>query len=224
MKTSNYGVTFLSREVANSIPFSSNKVEMENILNHFSIKQGSKECEFVKNTIGYCEGQDMKGEVKTCVTSLESMVDFATLKLGNNVEAVSTEVNKETKLQEYVIAKGVKKLGEDNKVVVCHKVNYPYAVFYCHKIDATNAYSVPMEGVDGSRVKAVAVCHTDTSQWNPKHFAFQFLKVQRGTVPICHFFTQEHVVWVSKDWPKFNLGQFKFAILESEDDDVLISK
>jgi hypothetical protein len=221
MKTSNYGATFLPREIANSIPFSSNKVE--NILNHFSIKQGSKESEFVKNTIGYCEVQDMKGEVKNCVTSLESMVDFATSKLGNNVEAVSTEVNKEKKLQEYVIAKGVKKLGEDNKVVVCHKVNYPYAVFYCHKIDATNAYSVPLEGVDGSRVKAVVVCHTDTSQWHPEHFAFELLKVQRGTVPICHFFTQEHVVWVSK-YSKFNLGQFEFAILDLEDDDVKISK
>jgi hypothetical protein len=177
----------------------------------------------VKHTIGYCEVQDMKGDVKNCVTSLESMVDFATSKLGNNVEAVSTEVNKEKKLQEYVIAKGVKKLGEDNNVVVCHKVNYPYAVFYCHKIDATNAYSVPLEGVDGSRVKAVVVCHTDTSQWHPEHFAFELLKVQRGTIPICHFFTQEHVVWVSK-YSKFNLGQFEFAILDLEDDDVKISK
>ncbi|XP_024632110.2 BURP domain protein RD22 [Medicago truncatula] len=48
-KTSNYEVTFLPREVANSIPFSSNKVEK--ILNHFSIKQGSKESKIVKNTI-----------------------------------------------------------------------------------------------------------------------------------------------------------------------------
>jgi hypothetical protein len=57
---------------------------------------------------------------------------------------------------------------------------------------------VPLEGVDGNRVKAVAVCHTDTSQWNPKHLAFQVLKVQPGTVPVCHFLPQDHVVWVSK--------------------------
>jgi hypothetical protein len=221
-KNSNYGKTFLPQEVANSIPFSSNNVE--NILNMFSIKQGSKESEIVKNTISICEEHGMDGDEKPCVTSLESMVDFATSKLGNNVEAVSNEVEKESsELQEYVITKGVKKLGEDNKVVVCHKVNYPYAVFYCHKIDATNAYSVPLEGVDGSRVKAVVVCHTDTSQWHPKHFAFELLKVQRGTIPICHFFTQEHVVWVS-NYSKFNLGQFEFAILDLEDDDVKISK
>jgi hypothetical protein len=101
-------------------------------------------------------------------------------------------------MQQYVIAKGVKRFGEKNKAVVCHKENYPYAVFYCHKTDTTKVYSVPLEGVDGNRVKAVAVCHTDTSQWNPKHLAFQVLKVQPGTVPVCHFLPQDHVVWVSK--------------------------
>jgi len=87
-KTSNYGATFLPREVANSIPFSSNKVE--NILNYFSIKQGSEESENVKTTIGYCETPTIEGEEKSCVTSLESMVDFTSSILGNNVEAVST--------------------------------------------------------------------------------------------------------------------------------------
>ncbi|KAK2453097.1 hypothetical protein QL285_000826 [Trifolium repens] len=109
---SNYGKTFLPQEVANSIPFSSNK--LENILNMFSIKQGSKESQIVKNTISMCEEHGIKGEEKTCVTSLESMVDYVTSKLGNNVEAISIEVNKESnELQEYVIAKGVKQLGED---------------------------------------------------------------------------------------------------------------
>ncbi|GAU21095.1 hypothetical protein TSUD_10120 [Trifolium subterraneum] len=157
-KNSNYGKTFMSQEVANSIPFSSNNVE--NILNMFSIKQGSKESEIVKNTISMCEEHGIKGEEKTCVTSLKSMVDFAISKLGNNVEAVSTEVNKES--------------------------------------NGTKVYIVPLEGVDGNIVKVVAVCHNDTSQWNPKHISFQILKVQPGTDPICHFVTQEHVVWVSK--------------------------
>ncbi|XP_045811028.1 BURP domain protein RD22-like [Trifolium pratense] len=188
---------FLPKEVADSIPFSSNK--MENILHIFSIKKGSKEYEIVKNTINDCEEKGIKGEEKLCVTSLESMVDFATLKLGNNVEAILNEVEKESsEIQEYVIAKGVKRLGKKNKAIVCHKENYPYAIFFCHKIDPTKVYSVPLEGVDGNRVKAVAVCHTDTSQWNPKHISFQVLKVEPGTVPICHFLPHDHVVWISK--------------------------
>ncbi|XP_003588558.3 BURP domain protein RD22 [Medicago truncatula] len=194
--TNNSGAKFLPKEVANSIPFSSNK--MENILNKFSIKEGSKEAEIVKRTISECEANGIKGEEKLCITSLESMVDFTISKLGNNVEAVSTEVDKNSNgLQQYVIAKGVNKLGEKNKTIVCHKENYPYAVFYCHKTDSTEVYSVPLEGVDGNMVKTIAVCHTDTSEWNPKHLAFYVLKVQPGTVPICHILPQDHVVWVS---------------------------
>ncbi|CAL5206457.1 unnamed protein product [Lathyrus oleraceus] len=194
--TSNNEAKFLPKRVANSIPFSSNKVEY--ILNKLNIKKGSKDAQIVKNTISECEEHGIKGEEKSCVTSLESMVDFTASKLGENVEAVSTQVNKESEFQEYTIAQEVKKLGEKNKAVVCHKENYPYAVFYCHKTDTTKVYSVPLEGVDGNRVKAIAVCHTDTSQWNSKHLAFQVLKVQPGTVPVCHFLPQDHVVWVSK--------------------------
>ncbi|TKY58270.1 Dehydration-responsive protein RD22 [Spatholobus suberectus] len=192
---SNIEATFLPRPLADSIPFSSNKVN--EMLDKFSIKPGSDEAQIVKNTISECEEPSIRGEEKRCVTSLESMVDFATSKLGNNVDAVSTEVEKESELQQYTIAPGVKKLGE-NKAVVCHKQKYPYAVFYCHKSDTTRAYSVPLEGADGSRVKAVAVCHTDTSHWNPKHLAFQVLKVQPGTLPVCHFLPQDHVVFVPK--------------------------
>ena len=52
-----------------------------------------------------------------------------------------------------------------------------------------------MLGRDGTAVDAVAVCHADTSGWNPKHVAFQVLNVKPGTVPVCHFLPQDHVVW-----------------------------
>ncbi|XP_020227180.1 BURP domain protein RD22 [Cajanus cajan] len=199
--TSNIEATFLPRTVADSIPFSSNKVS--DTLNEFSITPGSDEAQTVKNTLSECQERGIKGEEKRCVTSLESMVDFATSKLGNTVDAVSTEVTKESALQQqqYRISgySGVKNLGGDHKgVVACHKESYPYAVFYCHKSDSTKVYSVPLEGADGSRVKAVAVCHTDTSRWNPKHLAFKVLKVQPGTVPVCHFLPRDHVVFVPK--------------------------
>ncbi|XP_054799721.1 BURP domain protein RD22 [Prosopis cineraria] len=187
--------SFLPRELAKSIPFSSAK--FDDILNRFGIKPESEDAEVMKNTLKECEQAGIKGEEKYCATSLESMVDFATSKLGKKVEAVSTEAVKETRMQEYTIAPGVKKIGEE-KAVVCHRKEYPYAVFYCHQTETTRAYTVPLEGADGIRVKAVAVCHTDTSQWNPKHMAFQVLRVKPGTVPVCHFLPQDHVVWVPK--------------------------
>jgi hypothetical protein len=186
--------TFLPRQVSESIPFSSNKIP--EILNRFSVKPGSMEADLMQNTIKECEETGIKGEEKYCATSLESMVDFSTSKLGKRVQAVSTEVGKETQMQKYTIAPGVKKMAGD-KSVVCHKQNYVYAVFYCHSTQTTRAYMVPLEGADGTRAKAVAVCHTDTSAWNPKHLAFQVLKVKPGTVPVCHFLPEDHIVWVS---------------------------
>lgn len=192
-KTSNQA-SFLPRQVVESIPFSSTKVD--EILRKFAVKLGSTKAETMKNTIKLCEEPGLKGEEKYCATSLESMVDFITSKLGRHVEALSTEVGKETKKQEYTIMQGVK-VGEEN-IVACHKLSYVHAVFYCHKIETTRAYTVSLQGADGSRVHAMAICHTDTSDWNPKHLAFQVLKVKPGSVPVCHFLAQETVMWVPK--------------------------
>ncbi|KAI5355010.1 hypothetical protein L3X38_007905 [Prunus dulcis] len=191
--------TFLPRESAQSIPFSSNK--LPEIFNHFSVKPTSVEAKTIKQTIEACEAPGIKGEEKYCATSLESMVDFSTSKLGTrNVEAISTEVLERgatMSMHNYTTMPGLKKLAGD-KVVVCHKQNYPYAVFFCHAIKQTAAYVLSLKGDDGEKVKAVTICHLDTSEWNPEHFSFQILKVKPGTVPICHFISTDAVAWVPK--------------------------
>ncbi|XP_028753038.1 BURP domain protein RD22-like [Neltuma alba] len=188
--------SFLPRQVAKSFPFSSTK--MAEILNKLAAKHGSVYAKAIKTTIEICEDPGIKGEEKYCATSLESMVDFVTLKLGKNVNALSVEgMKEETKqVEEYTILHGMKKVGETQ--VVCHKLYYAYAVFLCHKIQNTVAYTVPLEGADGSRMKALCVCHKDTSTWNPKHVSFQLLKVKPGTVPVCHFLSRSTVMWVPK--------------------------
>ncbi|XP_057434623.1 uncharacterized protein LOC130727496 [Lotus japonicus] len=185
----------LPRQITQQIPFSLDK--MKEILEMLSIKPNSRNAEIVEETIGICEAPAMDGEEKYCATSLESMIDFATSKLGNNVHAMSTNVQKETKLQNLLVKDGVKNLA-DGHVIACHPMTYPYVVFGCHELHKTSAYYVPLEGEDGVRVKAVAVCHKDTSKWDPNHVAFQVLKVKPGTVPVCHFFTEGHVLWLSK--------------------------
>ncbi|XP_076937568.1 BURP domain protein RD22-like isoform X1 [Bidens hawaiensis] len=186
--------TFLPRKIADLIPFSSNKLPQ--IYNKLSVKPDSIEAKIMKQTLNECENKGIEGEEKCCATSLESMVDFSTTKLGTNVKAISTEVNtkESTPLQKYKME--VAKRLAANKAVVCHKQSYPYAVFYCHKTVSTETYAVSMVGVYGTKVKAVAVCHTDTAKWSPKHWAFQVLKVKPGTVPICHILPEDHVVWV----------------------------
>lgn len=194
-KTSNTPSTLLPKEVSDSIPFSSKYIPQ--IYQKFSVKPESPEAEIIKKTIKECEEPGIKGEEKYCATSLESMIDFTISKLGKDVQAISTETEKETtQLQKYTI-EGVKKMNKD-KSVICHKQNYPYVVFYCHKTQTTKAFEVSLLGADGTKAKAVAVCHKDTSEWNPKHLAFQVLKVKPGSVPICHFLPEDHIVWIPK--------------------------
>ncbi|XP_076947529.1 BURP domain-containing protein 3-like [Bidens hawaiensis] len=81
----------LPREIADSVPFSSTNIPQ--IYNHFLIKSNSMEAEDMKQMLKDCENKDNESEEVTyCATSLESMVDFATINLGKNVKAISTEV------------------------------------------------------------------------------------------------------------------------------------
>ncbi|GKD94590.1 BURP domain protein RD22-like protein [Tanacetum coccineum] len=186
---------FLPRKVAETIPFSSKN--LPELYTRFSIKPESIESESMKRTINRCEETGAKGEKKYCATSLEAMVDFIISKLGKKVKAISTDVksNKLTTLQKYAI-EGSKKVATDN-YLVCHKQKYPYPVFYCHKASSTRVYSVSLVGEDGTKARAVAVCHNNSSKLYPKDVVFKVLKVVPGTNPnICHFLPEDHIVWV----------------------------
>ncbi|CAH9076829.1 unnamed protein product [Cuscuta europaea] len=194
------GAVFLPRMESKKIPFSSR--EMPQILDRFSVKPDSDEAREMKKTIKECEEPAVKGEEKQCATSLESMIDFAKSKLrGKKIGAVSTETiaGNTSFFQKYTIS-GVEEMNKGGDgIVACHKQSYGYSVFYCHKTVTTDAYKVFLVGANGGQVKAAAVCHKDTSGWNPKHLAFQVLKVKPGTVPVCHFLPEDHVVWFAKN-------------------------
>lgn len=164
----------------------------------------------MKQTLQDCEEPSVNGEEKQCATSLESMVDFAVSKLGKKnkkVEVYTSEVENDDQdvPQEYTVGKGTKLIG--NKSVICHKLNYAYAVFYCHEIHGSKVYGVPlkqMSGVDGDGEKdnanyevANAICHAETESWHPKHLAFQQLEVKPGTATICHFLRSDTLVFVA---------------------------
>ncbi|CAM8933878.1 unnamed protein product [Rhodiola kirilowii] len=194
----NNGYTFIPRQVADSIPFSSDKFPA--ILNQLSMKPESPKAELMKETLKECELPAEEGEVKTCATSLESMIDFSIQQLGKNIQAVSTEAEKDTKLQKFTMLKGMEQIGNyKDEAVACHKQNYAYAVFYCHVVKGARAYVVPFVGTSsGTKVKAVGICHTNTTAWSPEHVAFKILKVKPGGEPICHFFPEYNILWTRK--------------------------
>ncbi|XP_026431764.1 BURP domain protein RD22-like isoform X2 [Papaver somniferum] len=198
------GTTFLPQKLAKVTPLSSDK--LQEILNQFAINSKSKEAELIDETITNCEAPAMENEEKFCATSLESLVEYGTSKFGKNVNVLTTEIysdkgqRTQMRKQQYVVSSGVRQIVSDN-LVVCHSLPYLYAVFYCHATSAhtSQAYVVLLVGADGIKIKATVVCHKDTSKWDPDHVAFQVLKVKPGTVPICHFLTEDTIVWVAKN-------------------------
>ncbi|KAK9939543.1 hypothetical protein M0R45_016235 [Rubus argutus] len=170
-KTANaVAAPLLPRKVANSVPFAKSKLPQ--ILNHFALKPNSAEAQVIKQTIQDCEAPSVVGEAKCILRRSE------------------TKTNRITGWQREIVLKN----GE--RAVVCHKKKYAYTVFYCHEVQPTRTYMVPLVGADGTKAEAVVICHTDTRTWNSKNFALQELKIKPGTEPICHFLASGNLVWV----------------------------
>ncbi|XP_037491221.1 BURP domain-containing protein 17 isoform X3 [Jatropha curcas] len=184
----------LPRQVADSIPFSTDK--LLEIFQRFSVDPESSQGKVIKQTIDDCESPGIKGEDRYCPTSLESLVDFSVKHVGNKAQVLFNEVDEPKREQEYTIM-DVKFMGENH--IVCHKQKYPYAVYYCHALHNTKVYTAPLVGADGTKAKAVAVCHSDTSAWNPGHLAFLLLDMKPGEGTVCHFIRSDTFVMVSSN-------------------------
>ncbi|XP_074304291.1 uncharacterized protein LOC141639010 [Silene latifolia] len=187
---------FLPREVANKIPFSSSK--LSEIYDILSMDPESQEAYVLSQRIELCEEPKVEGVEKKCVTSLESMVDFVTSKIGNNVQSLTTSLEKDHPKMEYTL-KTVKKLSKnDHETVVCHKMGYPYAVFFCHGTATIRSYMVSLVGSDGTKIEAVAACHKETNDFLTNYMV-NVLKVVPGSTRVCHLpGAEDNIVWVAK--------------------------
>lgn len=187
----------LTKEEADRIPFSLK--QLPNILQYFSFSEDSPQAKSMKYTLEQCENMPLEGETKTCATSVQSMIDFTHSALGKKIEVLYTSHlnNSKTLVQNYKIVEAPEAIEASN-MVACHKMAYPYAVFYCHYQDSENRiYKVSLLGENRERVDAISVCHLDTSQWSPSHPSFRVLGIEPGTSPVCHFFRADNFVWIS---------------------------
>ncbi|KAK3022032.1 hypothetical protein RJ639_047422 [Escallonia herrerae] len=188
----------LPREEADAIAFSLK--ELANLLQRFSFSQGSPQAKAMEDTIRQCEIPPIVGETKFCATSLESMVDFTQdiLGLDSQIKVLSTNhlTKSSTLLQNYTVLEAPQEISA-RKMVACHTMPYPYAVFYCHSQDSKNrVLRVLLAGENGDRVDAISVCHLDTSHWSRNHVSFRVLGIEPGTAPVCHFFPADNFVWI----------------------------
>ncbi|XP_015892674.3 BURP domain protein USPL1 isoform X1 [Ziziphus jujuba] len=189
---------FLPRDEADSIPFSSK--QLPDLLRRFAFYPDSSQAKSMERSLRQCEAEPMEGETNFCATSLESMLDYNRGVFGLNTpfRLVTTIYFSHTDVsfQNYTILEAPKQILA-TKMVACHSLPYPYAVFYCHSQKSENkVYKVLIGGDNGERMEAVAVCHMDTSQWSRDHASFRVLGIERGTSPVCHFFPADNLIWV----------------------------
>ncbi|XVF68137.1 hypothetical protein PTKIN_Ptkin10aG0179400 [Pterospermum kingtungense] len=188
----------LSRQETNSIPFSS--AQLPHLLEFFSFSKDSPQAKAMDHTLKQCELAPPKGEIKFCATSLESMLDFARSVFGLDSKLkvlTTTFIDKPTvSFQNYTIL-SVPEQIPTSRIIACHTLPYPYAVFYCHSQKSeTRLFEVSLRGENGDRVQALAACHMDTSQWDLDHVSFRLLNVKPRSTPVCHVFPHGHLVWV----------------------------
>ncbi|KAJ1397715.1 BURP domain [Sesbania bispinosa] len=188
------------KEEADSVPFSSNQLPY--LLKFFSFSPHSPQAIAMENTLRECESKPIKGEVKFCATSLESMLDFTQSILGltSDLQVFATlhQTKSSVIFQNYTIVQKLLEIPAP-KMVACHTLPYPYAVFYCHSQESENrVYRISLAGENGDRVEAMSVCHMDTSQWAPSHVSFQVLGVTPGSSSVCHFFPADNLIWLPK--------------------------
>ncbi|RDX65889.1 BURP domain-containing protein BNM2A, partial [Mucuna pruriens] len=125
----------------------------------------------LSQTLSPSEGHERRLErTKFCAISFESLLDFTHYLSGSNAQLkVLTTVhvtNSTARIQNYTISEA--KVISVPNIVGCFPLPDPYAVFYCHSQQSdTNLYEVLVE----------AICHIDTSKWDPDHVH----KVELGT-------------------------------------------
>lgn len=195
----------LTRQEADLIPFTKSKLDF--LLNHFSISKESPQAKAMKETLVRCNYKAIEGEYKFCGTSLESMLDLAKKTIASNADlkVMTTKVMVPSQhtinyaLHNYTFADTPKELV-GIKMLGCHRMPYPYVVYYCHgHKSGTKVFEVNLVTDDGKyRVVGPAVCHMNTSMWNVDHEAFKVLKIEPRSAPVCHFFPLDNIVWVAK--------------------------
>ncbi|XP_057839764.1 uncharacterized protein LOC131049716 [Cryptomeria japonica] len=141
------------------------------------------------------------GETRFCATSMESMIDYSTAKLGSNdlnVLVTNLPINFNSENHQYSVTALFAETNSSSKHVICHSLMYPYGIYMCHEAKGTEIFEISLSGPGtyGSSIPMKAICHADTSGWNPEHAAFVALNVKPGEEGICHFMLEGTIAWL----------------------------
>ncbi|KAL6660784.1 hypothetical protein ACP70R_001819 [Stipagrostis hirtigluma subsp. patula] len=207
---------FLRRDVADSIPMSTNN--FTDVLSKFAPASFAMAGR-IWSTLHTCEHpHPLEGERQACATSIESMAELAMSVVGTReVLAFSSSADVPAEglapppSRKYTVA-AVRAVtapaGEPATTMTCHGLSFPYAVFYCHAVNPTRVYEVTLRrsteaeedgatAVTPQEMRVLAVCHLDTSRFDPKNPYFVARGLKPGDAAVCHFLSRDSVVWAA---------------------------
>lgn len=191
--------SFLPRAILSKLPFSTDG--LAELKRTFRADDNSTMERMLTDALSECERAPSPGETKTCVGSIEDMIDFAVSVLGDNL-AVRTTENVKGSSEDVMIGvvKGING-GRVTKSVSCHQSLYPYLLYYCHSVPKVRVYEADiLEVKTKTKINhGVAICHLDTSTWSPRHGAFVALGSGPGLIEVCHWIFENDMTWSSAD-------------------------
>ncbi|KAH7441033.1 hypothetical protein KP509_03G022300 [Ceratopteris richardii] len=158
----------------------------------FGVQKGSSMELEMENTLAHCSYKS-EHEIRACVTSGEDMVSFITKAMGSKLTVYSTPLSV---MESATVVDIVKVASRGRKVASCHNMKFPSLLFSCHMSATSELMQVSLKSTDGHTTTRPAICHMDTSYWNPSHIAFQVLNLEPGKGSVCHWFPENSFIFV----------------------------
>ncbi|KAG0587613.1 hypothetical protein KC19_2G177900 [Ceratodon purpureus] len=186
---------FLSPTDATTLPTLTTYNTLD-IMRFYGVARDSNMATSIATAAYLCGSAALPGEARSCAASTDALAAFVAAQLGNNVRVYATKgaptststSNMKAPVTIMKVAKG--SVEEGRKIVVCHHLAFPSALYYCHAVTGTKVVQATLktEGRYHQRahIKAMAVCHLNTELWLSRHPAFKALKIARGE-EACHF-------------------------------------
>ncbi|CAI9108604.1 OLC1v1008250C1 [Oldenlandia corymbosa var. corymbosa] len=186
--------SFLPYQIASRISIT-NSTDLENFFPNSFASAATKEA--IETSIRYCTSPGLKGEVKSCSSSLKEMIQFSK-KCLNEKKLVALTSKSARGSEEELEIQNIKQFRAE-KVVSCHEIFFPFATYYCHLLSSTRLYAIDFvdPATEAPVNRILAICHMDTSEWKAEHVAFKILKFSPGHNEACHWFTQMDLVWIA---------------------------
>uniref|UniRef100_A0A7N2MUZ3 BURP domain-containing protein n=1 Tax=Quercus lobata TaxID=97700 RepID=A0A7N2MUZ3_QUELO len=193
--------SFLPRSILSKLQFSTSKIsELKQV---FHASDNSTMETMIVETLSDCKKAPSPGETKRCVGSAEDMIDFAISVLGSRNVAIRTTKNVNGSKQSIMIGsvKGINGGKVMQQSMTCHQRLFSYLVYSCHSVPKVRAYKADILDPN-SKAKinhGVAICHLNTSSWDPNHEAFFELGSGPGRIEVCHWIFENDLTWTVAD-------------------------